>query len=101
MQRPPDTTCAAVVVVAVGSVAWRAFSAEQEDEPPGQHVFGAQAGLATWALLFLESSVLGFPNVLARWTGVDDALWLAPEVPPQSHGRMAWDRLRLPQLELR
>jgi len=60
-------------------VAWLAFSRSQ-DESPAEESSGAIStisiggGLAIGMLLFLETSLLGFPNALARWSGVDYAI---------------------------
>ena len=52
-------------------VAWLAFSRSQAEDPPAAEGTGILGGLAVGALLFLETSLLGFPNGLARWSGVD------------------------------
>ena len=59
----------AALSLATGIVAWLAFSRPQ-DEPPAEEGIGLAGGLAVGALLFLETSLLGFPNGLARWSGV-------------------------------
>lgn len=56
----------------VCAVAWLASRAPEET-PAGEGI-GFWGGLAVGALLFLETSLLGFPNALARWSGVDYAL---------------------------
>jgi endonuclease/exonuclease/phosphatase family metal-dependent hydrolase len=59
-------------------VAWLAFSRSQ-DEPLTEEGIGVVDGLAIGELLFLETSLLGFPNALARWSGVDYAI-VAPSL---------------------
>ena len=54
-------------------VAWLAFSRPQA-APPAEERIGFAGGLAVGALLFLETSLLGFPNALARWSGADYAI---------------------------
>lgn len=44
-----------------------------EEQLPAGSGIDIPSGLALGALLFLETSLLGFPNVLARWTGADYA----------------------------
>ncbi len=63
----------AALSIAVGIVAWLAFSRSQA-KAPAEEGIGFAGGLAVGALLFLETALLGFPNGLARWTGVDYAL---------------------------
>jgi len=63
----------AALSIAVGIIAWLAFSRTQ-DEPPAEEGIGILGGLAVGALLFLETSLLGFPNALARWTGANYAI---------------------------
>jgi endonuclease/exonuclease/phosphatase family metal-dependent hydrolase len=62
-----------VLSLVTGIVAWLAFSRPQ-DEPPAEEGIGLAGGLAVGALLFLETSLLGFPNGLARWSGVEYAV---------------------------
>jgi endonuclease/exonuclease/phosphatase family metal-dependent hydrolase len=57
-------------------VAWLAFS-QRQDESTGNEGIDFAGGLGIGALLFLETSLLGFPNGLARWSGVDYAI-IAP-----------------------
>jgi len=59
-----------VLSLATCVVAWLAFSRPQDD-PPAEEGISISGGLAIGALLFLETSLLGFPNALARWSGVD------------------------------
>jgi len=63
----------AALSLATCIVAWLAFSRTQ-DESPSEEGIGFAGGLAVGALLFLETSLLGFPNALARWSGVDYAV---------------------------
>ncbi len=51
-------------------VAWLVFS-RSPAEPTAEESISIADGLAIGALLFLETSLLGFPNALARWSGVD------------------------------
>ncbi|MBL7062867.1 MAG: endonuclease/exonuclease/phosphatase family protein [Anaerolineae bacterium] len=60
----------ALLSLATCVVAWLAFSRSQ-DESPAEEGIGIAGGLAVGALLFLETSLLGFPNGLARWSGVN------------------------------
>jgi endonuclease/exonuclease/phosphatase family metal-dependent hydrolase len=60
----------AALSLATGVVAWLAFSRIETEEPPAEEGISILGGLAVGALLFLETSLLGFPNALARWTGV-------------------------------
>lgn len=46
----------------------------REEQLPAGRGIDIPSGLAFGALLFLETSLLGFPNVLARWTGADYAI---------------------------
>jgi endonuclease/exonuclease/phosphatase family metal-dependent hydrolase len=62
-----------VLSLATCAVAWLAFSRSQGDSPARESV-GIGGGLAIGALLFLESSLLDFPNALARWAEVDYAI---------------------------
>lgn len=64
----------AVLSVAVGIVAWLAFSRSPREESPAEVGIGILDGLAVGALLFLETSLLGFPNALARWSSTDYAV---------------------------
>jgi len=64
----------AALSLATGVVAWLAFSRTEAEEPPAEEGIGILGGLAVGALLFLETSLLGFPNALARWSGVDYAI---------------------------
>jgi endonuclease/exonuclease/phosphatase family metal-dependent hydrolase len=57
--------------VATGIMAWLAFSHSPHEEPPAEEGIGFLGGLAMGALLFLETSLLSFPNAVARWSGVD------------------------------
>lgn len=61
--------------LATCAAAWRAFSRPADEEtPPAEGGMGIGDGLALGAVLFLETSLLGFPNALARWTGIDYAV---------------------------
>jgi len=60
----------ALLSLATCVVAWLAFSRSQ-DESPAEEGIGIAGGLAVGALLFLETSLLGFPNAVARWSGAD------------------------------
>ncbi|MCK4473199.1 MAG: hypothetical protein KAW49_15560, partial [Anaerolineae bacterium] len=60
----------AALSIVTGVVAWLAFSRTEAEEPPAEQGIGILGGLAVGALLFLETSLLGFPNALARWSGV-------------------------------
>jgi endonuclease/exonuclease/phosphatase family metal-dependent hydrolase len=66
----------AALSLATGVVAWLAFSRPQA-EPPAEEGIGIAGGLAVGALLFLETSLLSFPNGLARWSGMNYAV-IAP-----------------------
>ncbi len=86
-----------VLSLATCVVAWLAFSRPQ-DESPAEEGIGLAGGLAVGALLFIETSLLGFPNGLARWSGVDYAivapLLMAVTLLPLMPGvRRATDRL--------
>jgi endonuclease/exonuclease/phosphatase family metal-dependent hydrolase len=63
----------AALSLATCVVAWLAFS-RTRDEPLAEEGVGVVDGLAVGALLLLETSLLGFPNGLARWSGVDYAV---------------------------
>ena len=53
-------------------IAWLVFSQDRfEEQLPAGSGIDIPSGLALGALLFLETSLLGFPNVLTRWTGAD------------------------------
>ena len=61
--------------LALCAVAWLRFSRSRlEAEPADGNGIGIASGLSLGALLFLETSLLGFPNTLARWTGADYTL---------------------------
>jgi len=62
-----------VLSLATCAVAWLAFSRSRGDSPATERI-GIGSGLAIGALLFLESSLLDFPNALARWAEVDYAI---------------------------
>jgi endonuclease/exonuclease/phosphatase family metal-dependent hydrolase len=62
-----------VLSLATCTVAWLAFPRSQGDSPAAESI-GIGSGLAIGALLFLESSLLDFPNALARWAEVDYAI---------------------------
>ena len=61
-----------ILSLALGAAAWLAYHRPQTDPlpAPGKGI-GIVSGLTLGALLFLETSLLGFPNALARWTGAD------------------------------
>ncbi|HET92041.1 MAG TPA: hypothetical protein ENN99_15075 [Chloroflexi bacterium] len=59
-----------VLGLLIGWVAWLAFLHNQA-EPREEEGIGVMGGLAVGALLFLETSLLGLPNALARWSRVD------------------------------
>jgi endonuclease/exonuclease/phosphatase family metal-dependent hydrolase len=63
----------AALSAATGVVGWLAFSRSQT-EPPAREGIGIAGGLAIGMLLFLETSLLGFPNALARWSEVGYAV---------------------------
>lgn len=64
-----------VLSLATCAAAWLAFSCSTDEEAvPTEGGMGIADGLALGALLFLETSLLGFPNALARWTGIDYAV---------------------------
>ena len=63
----------AALSVATGVVGWLAFSHSQT-EPPAEEGIDIAGGLAIGMLLFLETSLLGFPNALARWSEVGYAI---------------------------
>jgi endonuclease/exonuclease/phosphatase family metal-dependent hydrolase len=60
--------------VAVGITSRLAFSRSPREEPPAEEGIGILGGLAVGALLFLETSLLSFPNAMARWNGIDYAI---------------------------
>ncbi len=60
----------AALSIAMGIVAWLAFSRPRA-ESPAEEGIGFAGGLAVGALLFLETSLLDLPNALARWSGVN------------------------------
>ena len=58
-----------------GAAAWLLFSRyEPGEETTNGDSLDVFSGLSLGALLFLETSLLGFPNTLARWTGADYTL---------------------------
>jgi len=59
----------AALSLATCIVAWLSFSRSQ-DKSLIEEGIDIAGGLAIGALLFLEISLLGFPNALARWSGV-------------------------------
>jgi endonuclease/exonuclease/phosphatase family metal-dependent hydrolase len=63
-----------VVSVAMGVVAGLAHSRTKAEEHQVEEGIGILGGLAVGAFLFLETSLLGFPNALARWSGADYAI---------------------------
>ncbi len=62
-----------VLSLATCAVAWLAFPRSRGDSHAPESI-GIGSGLALGALLFLESSLLNFPNALARWAEVDYAI---------------------------
>jgi endonuclease/exonuclease/phosphatase family metal-dependent hydrolase len=62
-----------VLSLATCAAAWVTFC-RSDDGDPGDGGLGIVPGLAVGALLFVETSLLGFPNALARWSGVDYAV---------------------------
>ncbi len=58
----------------VGIVAWLAFSRSPREESSAETGIGILGGLSVGALLFMETSLLSFPNAMARWSGVDYAI---------------------------
>lgn len=62
-----------VLSLTASAVSWLAFS-RSEGRSPAREGITILGGLAIGALLFLETSLLGFPNALARWTGVPYAV---------------------------
>jgi endonuclease/exonuclease/phosphatase family metal-dependent hydrolase len=84
----------AALSLAVCVVACLKFS-RSLGEPPVKGGLDVAGGLAVGALLFLETSLLGFPNALARWSGLDYAvaapLLMAITLLPLMPGvRQAW-----------
>lgn len=63
----------AAVSLATCAVAWLA-SSRSPAAPPAEGAISLTGGLALGALLFLETSLLGFPNAVARWSQVDYAV---------------------------
>lgn len=63
----------AALSVATGVVGWLGFSRSQTESAAGEGI-GIAGGLAIGMLLFLETSLLGFPNALARWSEVGYAI---------------------------
>jgi endonuclease/exonuclease/phosphatase family metal-dependent hydrolase len=84
-----------VLSLATGSVAWLALARSPREEQPVEEGISILGGLSFGALLFLETSLLGFPNALARWTGVNYSVvapllmvfTLAPLMPGSPHAR--------------
>lgn len=56
------------------TVSWLVFRRRRETESPPSGGIDIASGLSIGALIFLDTSLLGFPNTLARWTGADYAL---------------------------
>jgi endonuclease/exonuclease/phosphatase family metal-dependent hydrolase len=68
----------AILSVALVGLSWRLFSlARGEVEEASTQRLGLLGGLAIGAFLFLELSLLSFPNAVARWSGGNYAA-LAP-----------------------
>jgi len=71
-----------ILSLATCVLAWLTFSrSRSQDEAPAEEkhadavtTIGIRGGLAIGMLLFLETSLLGLPNALARWSGVDYAV---------------------------
>jgi endonuclease/exonuclease/phosphatase family metal-dependent hydrolase len=63
-----------VLSLATGVVAWLTLSLAEAEEPQVEEGIGILGGLAVGAVLFLETSLLGLPNALARWTGANYAV---------------------------
>jgi endonuclease/exonuclease/phosphatase family metal-dependent hydrolase len=58
------------ISVALAVVSGVAFSRSPREEGTSERRLGLLGGLAVGAVLFLETSLLAFPNALARWSGV-------------------------------
>ncbi len=58
------------ISVAMAVVSGVAFSRSPCEEGTSERSLGLLGGLAIGAVLFLETSLLAFPNALARWSGV-------------------------------
>lgn len=60
------------LAVVVGVAGWRIRVADRAGSDPERrvHAVSPVGGLALGALLFLETSLLDFPNGVARWTGI-------------------------------
>lgn len=57
------------------TMSWLLFSRHRKgDRPLREGGIDIPSGLCLGALIFLNTSLLGFPNVLGRWTGADYAL---------------------------
>jgi endonuclease/exonuclease/phosphatase family metal-dependent hydrolase len=63
----------AALSLATCVVGWAGFSRSQT-QSPAEGGIGIAEGLAIGTLLFLETSLLGFPNALARWSEVSYAV---------------------------
>ena len=68
-----------VLSLATCAAAWWIFAQgssprHHQPAPPAEESIGLVGGLAIGALLFLETSLLGFPNALARWSSVNYAI---------------------------
>jgi endonuclease/exonuclease/phosphatase family metal-dependent hydrolase len=70
-----------VLSVALAALSAIAFNSEvfrrplRESEEMTERRLGFLGGLAVGALLFLETSLLAFPNALARWSGVSYSIF--------------------------
>jgi len=64
----------AVFSILVGVVSWLIRYRLQDEKASAEEGITILGGLAVGALLFLQTSLLGFPNALARWSGVDYAV---------------------------
>jgi len=65
----------AILSVSLGAAAWIAHARPATDPTPApSRGISTLSGLTLGAFLFLETSLLGFPNALARWTGARYAL---------------------------
>jgi len=58
------------ISVALAVVSGVAFSRSPREEGTSERRLGFLGGLGVGAILFLETSLLAFPNALARWSGV-------------------------------
>jgi len=61
----------AVLSIATAALAWRVHLRATEALEGYNPAIDLRSGVSIGALLFFETSLSGFPNVLARWSGVD------------------------------